>query len=51
MGNGLTRLATRFLGEPDSFASVRERTGEALDAQAAEALGLVTVTYDNVGLG
>ena len=47
MGNGLTRLATRFLGEPDNFASVRERSGEALDAQAAEALGLVTVTYDD----
>ena len=47
MGNGLTRLATRFLGEPDSFAAVRERTGEALDAQAAEALGLVTVGYDD----
>ena len=47
MGNGLTRLATRFLGEPDNFASVRERSGEALDAQAAEALGLVTVAYDD----
>ena len=23
MGNGLTRLATRFLGEPDSFAEAR----------------------------
>ena len=31
MGNGLTRLATRFLGEPDSFAQARERIGEALD--------------------
>ena len=25
MGNGLTRLATRFLGEPDSLAHARER--------------------------
>ncbi len=32
MGNGLTRLATRFLGEADSFVAARERTGEALDA-------------------
>ena len=48
IGNGLTRLATRFLGEPDSFAAVRERSGEALDAQAAEALGLVTVAYDEL---
>ena len=46
MGNGLTRLATRFLGEPDSFAQVRERVGEALQAEDAERLGLVTVAYD-----
>ncbi len=36
MGNGLTRLATRFLGEPDSFAHARERTGETLHAEDAE---------------
>jgi benzoyl-CoA-dihydrodiol lyase len=46
MGNGLTRLATRFLGEPDSFANARERTGATLDAEDAEALGLVTFAYD-----
>ena len=46
MGNGLTRLATRFLGEPDSFASVRERVDETLEAEDAEALGLVTIAYD-----
>ena len=46
MGNGLTRLATRFLGEPDSFAGARERVGEALEAEDAEALGLVTVAHD-----
>ena len=46
MGNGLTRLATRFLGEPDSFAAARQRTGETLDAEDAEALGLVTFAYD-----
>ena len=46
MGNGLTRLATRFLGEPDSFANARARTGEALHADDAEALGLVTIAYD-----
>ena len=47
MGNGLTRLATRFLGEPDSFASVRERTGEALDAQAPRRWGSSPSTYDD----
>jgi benzoyl-CoA-dihydrodiol lyase len=46
MGNGLTRLATRFLGEPDSFAHARERVGDALSADAAEELGLVTFAYD-----
>jgi len=48
MGNGLTRLATRFLGEPDSLEHARERVGAALDAGEAEALGLVTASYDEV---
>jgi benzoyl-CoA-dihydrodiol lyase len=46
MGNGLTRIATRFLGEPDSFTRARERVGEPLDADAADALGLVTAAID-----
>ncbi len=46
MGNGLTRIATRFLGEVDSFARARERVGEPLDADAADALGLVTAAFD-----
>jgi benzoyl-CoA-dihydrodiol lyase len=48
MGNGLTRLATRFLGEPDSHAAAEARIGAALDAAEAEALGLVTAAYDEV---
>ncbi|HEY5301037.1 MAG TPA: benzoyl-CoA-dihydrodiol lyase, partial [Acetobacteraceae bacterium] len=48
MGNGLTRLETRFLGEPDSEERAREHIGEALDAEATEALGLVTATPDEV---
>jgi len=47
MGNGLTRLSTRFLGEPDSFAHARERTGATLHAEDAEAMGLVTFAYDD----
>ncbi len=47
MGNGLTRLSTRFLGEPDSFAHARERTGATLHAEDADAMGLVTFTYDD----
>jgi benzoyl-CoA-dihydrodiol lyase len=48
MGNGLTRLATRFIGEPGSVDRARERIGEPLDAEEAEALGLVTAAYDEV---
>ncbi len=46
MGNGLTRLATRFLGEPDSLNRTRDQIGASLDATTAERLGLVTFAYD-----
>jgi len=46
MGNGLTRLATRFVGEPAKLDAARARQGEALDADAAEQLGLVTLARD-----
>jgi benzoyl-CoA-dihydrodiol lyase len=48
MGNGLTRLTTRFLGDPESVERAGGRIGAALDAEAAEALGLVTASYDEV---
>jgi benzoyl-CoA-dihydrodiol lyase len=48
MSNGLTRLATRFLGEPESVGAAQAETGRALDAEAAEALGLVTSAFDHV---
>ncbi len=48
MGNGLTRLQTRFLGEPASVERAQARRGETLEAEAAEALGLVTFAYDEV---
>jgi benzoyl-CoA-dihydrodiol lyase len=48
MGNDLTRLATRFLGEPASLADAGAQTGKALDAGAAEAIGLITEAYDDV---
>jgi benzoyl-CoA-dihydrodiol lyase len=48
MGNGLTRLESRFLGEPDNVGGARERVGAALDAEEAEALGLVTASYDEI---
>ncbi len=48
MSNGLTRLATRFLGEPAGVDAARERIGESLDAAAAEQLGLVTAALDEI---
>jgi benzoyl-CoA-dihydrodiol lyase len=48
MSNGLTRLATRFLGESESVDKANAETGKALEAQAAEALGLVTAALDQV---
>jgi benzoyl-CoA-dihydrodiol lyase len=48
MGNGLTRLQTRFLGEPDSVDHARASIGETLEAEAAESLGLITIAYDEL---
>ncbi|HEY2299023.1 MAG TPA: 2,3-epoxybenzoyl-CoA dihydrolase [Jatrophihabitans sp.] len=48
MGNGLTRLQTRFLGDEAALAAVEKRAGEGLDAEAAGELGLVTFTPDDI---
>jgi benzoyl-CoA-dihydrodiol lyase len=48
MSNGLSRLETRFLGEPDSVGRARAHTGEALDSGGADALGLITAAYDEI---
>ena len=48
MANGLTRLATRFLGEPDTLATAGARQDVALDAKEAETLGLVTFALDDI---
>jgi len=48
MGNGLTRLQTRFLGDPDGLAAAEKRAGDALDADDAERLGLVTFAPDDI---
>ena len=48
MGNGLTRLETRFLGAPAAVAAARAAIGQTLDAEAAEALGLVTEAVDPI---
>ncbi|HEV2372211.1 MAG TPA: 2,3-epoxybenzoyl-CoA dihydrolase [Streptosporangiaceae bacterium] len=48
MGNGLTRLETRYLGDPDGLAAVRKRAGQALLADDAAQLGLVTFAPDDL---
>jgi benzoyl-CoA-dihydrodiol lyase len=47
MGNGLTRLETRFLGEPDRVGEVLEET-EPFDAPAALDAGLVSFAPDDL---
>jgi benzoyl-CoA-dihydrodiol lyase len=48
MSNGLSRLATRFLGDPDALAAAEKQAGQPLDAAAAEELGLVTFAPDDI---
>jgi benzoyl-CoA-dihydrodiol lyase len=48
MGNGLTRLQTRFYGDPEGLASAEKRAGEPLEAAEAEKLGLVTFAPDDI---
>ena len=48
MVNGLTRLQSRFLGEPQRVDELKRRIGEDLDARAAAAAGLVTFTPDDI---
>ncbi len=48
MGNGLTRLQTRFLDEDERLAEIEARIGEDLEAEVADALGLVTFIYDDI---
>ena len=48
MVNGISRLACRFLGEPDSLEAAHDAIGRPLDAQRAEATGLVTFACDDL---
>jgi benzoyl-CoA-dihydrodiol lyase len=48
MGNGLTRLATRFLAEPNHVDKLKAEIGKAFDAEAADEAGLVTFTPDDI---
>lgn len=48
MCNDLTRLQTRFLGEPDSLQKAEATIGQPLNAQAASELGLITEAFDDI---
>jgi benzoyl-CoA-dihydrodiol lyase len=48
MPNGLSRLESRFLNDPEALAAAREKIGTALDAEQAEELGLVTFAFDDI---
>ncbi len=46
MGNGRSRLAQRFPADPEAPARLLARAGEAIGAEEAEELGLVTMSPD-----
>jgi benzoyl-CoA-dihydrodiol lyase len=48
MGNGLTRLETRFLDDPERFGELEAETGRDLEAEDADELGLVTFIPDDI---
>ena len=48
MANGLSRLASRFFGDDAALAAARGAVGDDLDAEAADALGLVTFAPDDI---
>jgi benzoyl-CoA-dihydrodiol lyase len=47
MGNGLTRLATRFFGEPNTLDVLKGKIGQPVEGEDAAALGLVTMAYED----
>ena len=48
MSNGLTRLETRFLGEPDSLTTAKAAGTKTQDASDCEDLGLITAAFDDI---
>ena len=48
MGNGITRLETRFLAEPEHVVSLKDQIGTALEAEEADEQGLVTMILDDI---
>jgi benzoyl-CoA-dihydrodiol lyase len=48
MSHGLTRLQSRFQADPSDVDTAKAKIGEALDAEEAEKLGLVTFALDDI---
>ncbi len=48
MSNDLTRLETRFLGEPDAVMQLNAKVHEPIEAAEADALGVVTYAFDDI---
>jgi benzoyl-CoA-dihydrodiol lyase len=48
MGNGLSRLESRFYTDPDALAAARKETGVALGPAEVTELGLVTDVLDDI---
>lgn len=48
MGNDLTRLQTRFLGEPEMVDQLHDQMNTPLEADQADEMGLVTYAYDDI---
>ncbi|WP_417792842.1 2,3-epoxybenzoyl-CoA dihydrolase [Terasakiella pusilla] len=48
MSNDLTRLETRFLGEPETVERVKAMIGQEINGAEANKLGLVTDAYDDI---
>jgi benzoyl-CoA-dihydrodiol lyase len=48
MGNGLTRLQTRFFGDDAGLTAAEKAVGSPLEASEAQKLGLVTFTPDDI---
>lgn len=48
MSNDISRLDTRFLGEPESVERARDSIGQRIDAAGADELGLVTDALDDI---
>ena len=47
MGNGQTRLQTRFLGEPETLDKLKAMTAKPIEGEEAAELGLVTMAYED----